>query len=93
MAVLYIIASTVRVFLGVVCIAMFLRAILSWFFMDNGNLIMSLLGIVTEPFVAPVRYLLSHFRFVQESPIDISYMVAILVLIVLQNVLPVPAMP
>ena len=93
MTALYILASTVRIFLGVVYFAMLVRAILSWFIMDNGNVIMTVLGVLTEPFVAPIRFLLSHFRFVQESPLDISYLVAILVLIVLQYVLPVPAMP
>lgn len=93
MTALYILASTVRIFLGVVYFALFVRAILSWFIMDNGNVIMTVLGVLTEPFVAPIRFLLSHFRFVQESPLDISYLVAFLVLIVLQNVLPVPAMP
>ena len=90
MVILYILAQTIRLFLSLVYFAMFIRAILSWFIAEDGNVVMAILMFITEPFIVPVRFLLSRFRFVNECPIDISYMVAFGLIILLQAFLPVP---
>ena len=92
MAILYIFAQTINLFLSLVYFAMFLRAILSWFMPEDGNAFMGMLVFITEIFVAPVRFFLSRFRFVNECPLDISYMAAFLLLMVLQMALPVPTL-
>lgn len=78
--------------LGLVETAMLVRAVLSWFIMEEGNVFMTVLVFVTEPFITPLRFLLSRFRFVNECPIDIPYMATFFVLSFLQLFLPVPTL-
>ena len=93
MLLLYLFACTVRVALSAVHIAMFARAIVSLFVMGEENRLTVFLSMITEPFIVPIRFLLSRFRFVQESPIDISFTVAFVVIVLLQFILPVPTLP
>ena len=92
MIVLYILARTGQILLGLIYFAMFLRAILSWFIREEESVLMGLLAFVTEPVVAPVRGFLMRFRFVQRCPIDISFMVAFMLVFFLQQILPVPTL-
>ena len=92
MVLLYLLAQTVNLFLGLVYFAMFLRAILSWFIPEEGSALMGILVFISEIFISPVRLIMSRFRFVREAPIDISFMVAFLVLAVLRISLPVPTL-
>ena len=84
---LYVLAQTVGLLLEVLSIAMFLRAVLSWF-APEGNFLLGLLTVITEPIVVPVRMLLLRFRLFQEMPIDISFLVAFILLSVVQGALP-----
>ena len=92
MTVLYVFAQTVNLFLSLVYFAMFLRAILSWFMPEDGSFFMGILVFITEIFVAPVRLVLSRFRAINEAPVDISYMAAFLLLMLIRMVLPVPTL-
>ncbi len=76
--------------LGVVSVAMLLRAILSWFFMEDESTLLLFLVAITEPFILPIRVLLSRFRFASESPIDLSFVIASLLIGALVVFLPVP---
>ncbi len=80
----------VRIFLGVISTAMLLRVVLSLFMFDEESLILSLLYAITEPFVAPVRALLSRIRFVAECPLDISFLAVALLVSFLEMLLPIP---
>ena len=84
-----ILADTVNVLLLVIETAMMLRAILSFFPLDEENRFVLFLALVTEPVIAPVRALLSRFKFIAESPIDISFFVTFLLLSILRVILPV----
>ncbi len=86
-----ILSRTVLILLGAVQTAMFFRAILSWF-MPEENGLTYFLALLTEPFIAPVRFILSRFRFAQELPIDLSFMVTFLLLAVIEAFLPVISM-
>ena len=66
---------------------MFGRAITSWFSPDEDNKIARFLYVITEPFVYPIRKLLSKFDFFNNIPIDMSFMVAMVILIVCTSVL------
>lgn len=71
---LSLIGKGIYYFLSLIELAIFLRAIMSWF-VDPFSRIMQIIGAVTEPFIAPVRALLS--KFVGEMPmIDFSPMLA-----------------
>lgn len=92
MVVLYVLARTGQVLLGLIYSAMFLRAILSWFIRDEENVLMGLLAFITEPAIIPVRGILMRFRFAQECPIDLSFMATFMLVFFLQQLLPVPTL-
>lgn len=66
---------------------MFGRAIFTWFSPDEDNKIAQFLFFVTEPFVYPLRKLLQKFDLFNNMPIDMSFMFAMLILIVCTSVL------
>ena len=66
---------------------MFGRAIMSWFSPDEENKIAQFLFVITEPFVYPIRKLLTKFDFFNNIPIDMSFMVAMVILIICTSVL------
>lgn len=77
---LAIIANTVSVLLSFVQICMFLRAILSWFPIRDDNPILRFVCMVTEPVIAPIRALFDRMGWFRNFPIDISFLVAFLLL-------------
>ncbi|MCQ2385572.1 MAG: YggT family protein [Clostridia bacterium] len=87
-SVLYFFALTVKGLLGVEDLAMLFRAILSWFIPEEDSPVCSFLVAVTEPFIAPFRFLLGRFRFVEECPFDIAFMAAFFALMLLEELLP-----
>ena len=66
---------------------MFGRALMSWFSQDEDNKIHRFLFAATEPFVYPIRKFLSKFEFFSNMPIDMSFLAAMLVLIILTTFL------
>ena len=60
-------------------IAMMLRAILSWFFMDS-NKFVDFLYAITEPFIVPIRLLFEKLGWFQGIPINMAFMVSYLVI-------------
>ena len=79
MVLIEVIKSFVFIFLSVIQLAMLLRAILSWFVMGGGKFT-NFLYAVTEPFIAPVRALFEKMNWLQNSPIDFSFMVTYLLI-------------
>lgn len=74
-----VIKSFVLIFLSALQTAMLLRAILSWFVM-NGGKFTNFLYAITEPFIAPVRALFEKMNWLQNSPIDFSFLVTYLLI-------------
>ncbi|MCL2773226.1 MAG: YggT family protein [Oscillospiraceae bacterium] len=66
---------------------MFGRALMSWFSPDEDNKIARFLFLVTEPFVYPIRQLLNRFEFFSSIPIDMSFLFAMIVLILCTTLL------
>ena len=83
--VLYIVATTVSAVLLLLEIAMFLRAILSWIPSLDGTAFAHFLYAITEPLIAPVRALCDRFGWFRNSPIDFSFMIAYLLLVLVQG--------
>lgn len=79
MVLIEVIKSFVLIFLSVVQFAMLLRAILSWFVMEGGTFT-NFLYAITEPFIVPVRTLFEKMNWLQNSPIDFSFMVTYLLI-------------
>ena len=80
----YQIASTLLSFLE---FAMFARAILSWFPQGRESRINELLYCVTEPIIMPFRKLLEPFQRGSMIPIDFAFLLAFLMLGILQQAL------
>ena len=85
---LYFLASLVATVLDIVSFAMLARMLLSWFMPGEDNKIMIFLACITEPFILPVRFILSKVSAFQNSPIDWSFTVAYFVIILLRLMLP-----
>ena len=78
---LVVIKNAVSIFLMAIQLAMLLRAVLSWFPLENRFI--DFLHCVTEPFIYPVRRLFEHFGWFQGTPNDISFMVSYLLISIL----------
>ncbi|MBE6577591.1 MAG: YggT family protein [Ruminococcaceae bacterium] len=85
--IIFVVKHTVIVLLSVVEIAMLVRAVLSWFPID-GNKFTELLFAITEPFIHPIRVLFIKMNWFQGLPIDISFLVAYILISVVLTVLP-----
>ena len=85
--ILSIVARLVVVLLNVLQFLMFGRAIMSWFSPDEDNKLAQFLFLVTEPFVYPVRQFLNKFEFFSNMPIDMSFVVAMVVLVLCTTLL------
>lgn len=83
---LTVVANIVRIILTVLQLAMLLRAILSWFPMEPNGFTDFLFGI-TEPIIYPIRALFNRLNWFQNSPIDISFSVAYILLFVISMLL------
>lgn len=89
---LYLIVSLVYLLLVVEQICMLLRAVMSWITLDEDSPFATFLFYVTEPVIAPVRLLLSRFEAINESPIDIPFLVTALLLSLLIFFMPTVAL-
>ena len=84
---LYILAATVNGCLLILEIAMFLRAILSWFLADEDSALMNFLHAVTEPFIYPVRKIFEKGHIAEGIPIDIPFLVTFLIITILRMII------
>lgn len=82
----YIFKNTVSIFLFVITLCMFGRAIRSWFSGDE-TAVDRFLYSITEPFVMPFRAVLSKSEFAASSPIDIPFFLAMIVVYLLFSIL------
>ena len=84
--ILYIVKSVIYTAIGALQMAMFARAILSWFPGVGGRL-EEFLYTITEPFIEPVRALLDRVEALRSLPIDISFLVTFILLSMIQSML------
>jgi uncharacterized protein YggT (Ycf19 family) len=85
---LHFFASFVAILLNVVSFAMMIRMLLPLFINAEESRLYLFLAYITEPFIAPVRFLMAKFNILQDSPIDWSFTVSYLVIVLLQFMLP-----
>ena len=86
--IVYVIIRLVYYLIVVLQIAMFARAIMSWIMAEEDNAFTRFIGTITDPIIIPIRMVLEKFEFVRNMPIDISFFVAFLLLVIIQNMLP-----
>ena len=88
MVLLEIFARIITVLLDAVTLCMMARMIVSIFNPEENGKFSIFLVCVTEPFIIPIRFLLAKLNILQGSPIDWSFTITYLVLMVVRFVLP-----
>lgn len=83
----YVVVTLVRTLLYALEIAMFLRALLSWFPIDEESRLMSFLYTITEPVIQPIRALLYRLNLFQNSPLDVSFFITYIIIALLSMLL------
>ena len=83
---LYVLVNFVIVFLDVLSLAMFLRAIISWFFAADGKF-SRFLYVLTEPAIMPLRKLFAKLNWFQSSPMDLSFTFTFFLIFIIQSIL------
>jgi uncharacterized protein YggT (Ycf19 family) len=79
----YVVQSVLLIFIEVVSIAMLVRALLSWFALDEDGKLTALFYYITEPLIMPIRLIFDHFGWGRSSPMDLPFLVTSLSLMVL----------
>lgn len=87
MEIVRMLASLVSALLSVLQFAMLIRAILSWLPGLSDSAFGDLIYTVTEPVVVPIRALADRLGWFRNSPIDFSFMIAYMLLFILQGVI------
>ena len=82
-----ILAKTVLYLLFALELAMLVRSVMSWFLADEENRFGRFLVVITEPVVAPVRILFNKFNWFQDTPLDVPFLVAFVLIILIQSCL------
>ncbi len=77
---IYVIAKTISLALSALQLLMFIRAILSWFPVNEDSAFLRFVYMVTEPVILPVRILLDKFGWFEGMPIDMSFLITFLLL-------------
>lgn len=77
---IYIIKSTVLLFITALDFAFLMRAILSWFLTEEDNGFLFFLVAVTEPLITPVRALCDLFGWFEDIPLDIPFIITYMLL-------------
>jgi uncharacterized protein YggT (Ycf19 family) len=83
--VLYVLQQFVVIGIDVLLAAMFVRAIFSWFDPMGENRFHNFLLVLTEPVIFPVRALCAKRHWFENIPIDIPYLITILLLSLIQT--------
>ncbi len=82
---LYFVSACVSVFCSLAMLFMFVRAILSWF-PGQGGTFERFIYAVTEPLLLPVRKLFDLFDIRPNLPIDLSFTVTFLLLVIIDAI-------
>lgn len=75
-----IVVGTGQALLNVLQVAMLIRAVLSWLPIGDDNPFVMLVTVITEPVIAPIRALFDRLGWFRDIPIDISFIVAVILL-------------
>ena len=84
---LYFLKNTAVLLLYVLNIGLFLRAILSWIDPEMSFRVSAFLYTLTEPVIQPIRKLCHKKNWFQRTPIDMPFMITVLLVIVAQMIL------
>ncbi len=83
----YVVIRLAVTLIGVLQLAMFVRAILSWIPGADENKLGDFLYAITEPFILPVRAILDRIPLFQGFPLDMSFFFTFILLSILSTLL------
>jgi len=84
---LYFLVRTATLLLWILDLGLFLRAILSWVDPDMSFRFSAFLYTVTEPVIHPIRKLCYKMNWFQRTPIDVPFMITVILVIIAQMML------
>ena len=76
---------TLSSMLTIIWVALFLRAIFSWFDPTGEGKLSSLFYMITEPLIHPIRVLFEKLDWFQGTPLDVPFFVLVLLVIILRT--------
>lgn len=85
----YIMAKTVQICIGLASFSMMARMLLPIFVNPMESRLYAVSCYLSEPFVLPVRFVMAKLNVGQNTPIDVAFIVAYLIVWVLELILPV----
>ncbi|HTI14341.1 MAG TPA: YggT family protein [Dictyobacter sp.] len=77
-----IVSLIIQAFFGIIILAMLIRAVASWFHMDERYAFIRFLARLTDPFIAPTRRIIG-----QVGVMDFSFIVTWITLMILEALL------
>lgn len=83
---LYLVQQTVIVCLDVLQIAFLIRMLCSLFDPTGEGKLSSLLFVITEPFIMPLRLLFEKMHWFENSPLDFAFFFTVLLIGMLQSI-------
>ena len=86
--VVQVFVNLVLITISILELLILVRAITSWFPLEDDSPVLNFLYLTTEPILAPIRALLDRIPFMRNLPIDASTLVAYLLLSILSAFLP-----
>ena len=84
---IYILSHFVDVLLTVIYFAIFIRVILSWLPLDEDGPFASFVYLITDPIILPIRAVLERTGLFQNSPIDFSTLIAMILVMLVQTLI------
>ncbi|MBQ3126870.1 MAG: YggT family protein [Clostridia bacterium] len=84
---IYILSHFVDVLLAVLYFAIFIRVILSWLPLDEDGSFVSFVYLVTDPIILPIRALLDRMGLFENSPLDFSTLIAMVLVMLVQTLI------
>lgn len=84
---IYILSHFVDVLLTVLYFAIFIRVILSWLPLDEDGSFVSFVYLVTDPIILPIRALLDRMGLFENSPLDFSTLIAMVLVMLVQTLI------
>ena len=86
--VIQVFANLVSLIISLLQLLILGRAITSWFPFEDDNPLINFLFFLTEPILAPIRAILEHIPALRDMPLDMSSLIAMILLTVITALLP-----
>ncbi len=83
-----VIVNIVSLLLSALQLFMLVRAVLSWFPVDEDGPLFNFVYLVTEPVIVPIRAIVERFPSLRDLPLDLPLFFAMILLIILEALLP-----